>query len=91
MIFDHILNRCKKEGLRRDKEWEKQGRYDYLSVTPFLYPSSDLMDMVQDAKTKLQYEDVLDHMYRHDVLHVDSYKAVEQTVIDCYYERRWIR
>ncbi|KAA0547588.1 hypothetical protein FZW96_12130 [Bacillus sp. BGMRC 2118] len=69
-----------------------QGRiYDHLSETPLLYPSDTLSELTKAAITKSQYESILDHIYRHDTLGIDSYNSVEKKIIDRFYERRWIK
>jgi hypothetical protein len=91
MIFEFILQKCKEEGKRRNQEWIRQGRYEDLYTTPFLYSSAELSDMADNARTKKQYESVLDHLYRHETLDIDSYQRIESNIIDQYYERGWIK
>jgi hypothetical protein len=47
-----------------------------------LYDVEDLNKLVDQAKTKEQYEAILEHLYRHDATRVDCYKKIEKKIIN---------
>lgn len=55
------------------------------SSTP-LVGVDELTDLMNHAKTKEQYEAILDHMYRHDATRVKPYKKIEDNIIKHFWE-----
>lgn len=65
----------KQEQLRKQK-------FDELGHTPFLFSSNYLNEIMDDCETKEDYEQLLDHMYRHNATEVESYWKIENDIID---------
>lgn len=65
---------------KRLQEARRENQFDELDHTPFLFSSSYLLELSEDA-TKEEYESILDHMYRHNATEVDSYRNVEKEII----------
>ena len=65
---------------------KKRGRpFKELDGYPMLHSSKYLNILANEAKTDDELDLVLDHLYKFDTLEIDSYKKVEQKIID----RRW--
>ncbi|MGK4042171.1 hypothetical protein AB0Y20_07695 [Heyndrickxia oleronia] len=68
-----------------DSKWNKdrlrRNQFDELNE-PFLFSSSHLNSIFDECETKEEYESILDHMYKFDACEVDSYKAIENKIID---------
>ena len=66
---------------RNHKGWE----YESLTRTPFLHSSDYLNSMYEDAQSDFEKDCIVDHMVRHDAWDTNSYKRLEQKIID----ERW--
>jgi hypothetical protein len=51
-------------------------------ATTSLLEVSDLNRLLGEAKNKDHYNEILDHLYRHDATRVDPYKEIENKIID---------
>lgn len=66
---------------KRQREWD----FEELGQTPFLFSSGHLEGLRERATRKHEFESILDHMYRHNATEVDSYKNIENKIIDRYW------
>lgn len=73
------------DGYREAKKGDFTTQFAELEWTPLLFSSNYLDDMYDKAKTKEDYYTILDHMYRHDATEVESYRKIEQKIIDRYW------
>lgn len=53
---------------------------------PFLFSSDHLNNLYNQADCEEDYESILDHLYRHDAIDVESYSLLEKKIIDKYWE-----
>jgi len=63
----------------------KKRAFEELDQTPFLFSSDYLNELYNQAEEKEDYESILDHLYRHDAVEVDSYANIEKKIIDKYW------
>lgn len=63
----------------------KKLAFDELDRTPFLFSSGYLNEMYEQAHDKEEYESILDHMYRHEATDIDSYKSIENKIVDKFW------
>lgn len=64
----------------RDLNW-KMDCWIGECTTPLL-EVAEFKSMVEQAKTKEHYNELLDHLYRHDATRVDAYKKLEKKIIN---------
>ncbi|MEK5524163.1 hypothetical protein B5V89_16380 [Heyndrickxia sporothermodurans] len=68
-----------------DSKWNKdrlrRNQFEELNE-PFLFSSSHLNNLFDECKNKEEYESILDHMYKFDACEVDSYKEIENKIIE---------
>lgn len=64
---------------------KKEDAFLELEKTPFLFSSSYLNEMCDDASNKNEYETILDHMYRHEATEIESYADIEERIINKYW------
>jgi hypothetical protein len=62
-------------------------QFDELERTPFLFSHDHLSGLYEEASEKEDYEAILDHLYKHDAIDVDSYASLESKIIDKYWRR----
>ena len=65
--------------LNKPNAWIKDSYMPLLEV-------DDLDELLKEAKTKEQYNAILDHMYRHDATRVKPYKQIENKIIKHFWE-----
>lgn len=65
----------------RERKW----KFDELDHTEMLFSSQYLNELYEDARTKSEHEAILGHLYKHDVTDIDTYKQIEQKIIDKFY------
>lgn len=72
-----------------ESDWNKnrlkKQRFDELNQEYYLFSSDYLNSIMDDCKTKKDYEAVLDHMYTFDACEVESYKEIEDKIIKKYW------
>lgn len=64
------------------KEKKRAKAFKELEAFPMLHSSEYLNSLTKQAKTTEEYDLILDHLYKHETLDIDSYKNVEQNIID---------
>lgn len=67
------------------KKKSRERAFKELESFPMLHSSNYLNILTDKSKTKAEDDLILDHLYKHDTLDIESYKAVEQKIID----KRW--
>ena len=67
------------------KEKSREKAFKELESFPMLHSPKYLNSLADISKSKAEDDLILDHLYKHDTLDIDSYKAVEQKIID----KRW--
>lgn len=67
------------------KKRKKEKLFRDLEHFPMLHSSKYLNILIDEAETEEQHDLILDHLYKFDTLDVDSYKKVEQKIVD----KRW--
>lgn len=67
------------------KEKKRARPFRELDGFPMLHSSNYLNSLISKAKTDDELDLILDHLYKFDTLDIDSYKKVEQKIID----KRW--
>jgi len=82
-IFKSIFDGYNESDYGKEKKREKV--FKELETFPMLHSSKYLNSLLDQSKTKAEDDLILDHLYKHDTLDIDSYKAVEQKIID----KRW--
>ncbi|MCK6203913.1 hypothetical protein KZX50_00430 [Bacillus infantis] len=74
------------DGYHEAKKDEKRDwQYKELEQTPFLFSSNYLDEMYEGASDKQEYENILEHLYRHNATEIDSYAEIEQKIINKYW------
>lgn len=64
---------------------KREDTFNELEKTPFLFSSSYLNEMYEEASNKSEYETILDHMYRHEATEIESYADIEERIINKYW------
>jgi hypothetical protein len=63
----------------------RNNKFNELGYSPFLFSSDYLNEMMDECETKEDHEAILDYMYRFDVCEIDSYKSIEDKIINKYW------
>ena len=67
------------------KEKKRSRPFRELDGFPMLHSSNYLNNLITQAETDDELDLILEHLYKFDTLDIESYKNVEQKIID----RRW--
>lgn len=72
------------EVVKSNKKKEYDLRFQLLEGSPYLHSSEYLNELYDSARSKKEYGVLLDHIYKSEAEEIDSYKEIEQKIIEKY-------
>lgn len=84
MLYEFFYNiTC--EFVRSKSKREYDMRFDLLDQSPFLHSSKYLNELYESAKSKQDFNVLLEHIYKSQAEEIDSYQEIEKKIINKYW------